>query len=84
MSGRELLSPRVYVHWHDREVQPRQAEEHSLRHPERDVRALPRRQRDQDHQHRQARPSQVALQIVSFHIFKYHLEISKIATLKRI
>ena len=65
MSRRELLPAGVHLHWHDRAVQPRQAEGHSQRDSPRDLRALPRRQRDQDHQHGEVGPPQVALQIVS-------------------
>ena len=65
MSWRELLPSRVHLHRHHRPVQPREAEEHPERNSSRDVGALPRRQRDQDHQHREAGPPQVALQIVS-------------------
>ncbi len=65
MSRRELLPAGVHLHGHDRAVQPRQAEGHSQRDSPRDLRALPRRQRDQDHQHGKVGPPQVALQIVS-------------------
>ncbi len=65
MSRRELLPARVHLHRHDRALQPRQAEGHSQRDSPRNLRALPRRQRDQDHQHGEAGPPQVALQIVS-------------------
>ena len=65
MSRRELLPAGVHLHRHDRALQPRQAEGHSQRDSPRDLRALPRRQRDQDHQHGEVGPPQVALQIVS-------------------
>ena len=65
MSGRELLSSRVHLYRDNCSLQPCQAEDYPQWNPERNVRALSRRQRDQDHQHREVGSPQVTLKIVS-------------------